>query len=87
MDKNLLNGSVLGKGESTIDRFVHTRPEHIIDRSNGDIACNTYKLYKEDTKLLTDLGVCILLLLAVKKLNHALFLFVYIGFGCFVMTL
>ncbi|XP_054264181.1 myrosinase 1-like isoform X2 [Macrosteles quadrilineatus] len=46
-----------GKGESTIDRFVHTRPEHIIDRSNGDIACNTYKLFKEDTLLLKDLGV------------------------------
>ncbi|XP_046664959.1 myrosinase 1-like isoform X1 [Homalodisca vitripennis] len=46
-----------GKGESTIDRFVHTRPEHIIDRSNGDVSCNTYKLFKEDTKLLVDLGV------------------------------
>lgn len=69
---------VLGKGESTIDRFVHTRPEHIIDRSNGDIACNTYKLYKEDTKLLTDLGVCILLLLALLRnyemLSFCLFL-------------
>ncbi|XP_049368805.1 furcatin hydrolase-like [Solanum verrucosum] len=40
-----------GKGPSIVDTFVHTHPEKILDRSNGDIALDFYHRYKEDVKL------------------------------------
>lgn len=66
---------VVGKGESTFDRFVHTRSEHIVDRSTGDVACNTYNLFREDTALLADLGVNNLLLQFLKASLYTGFIF------------
>ncbi|KAF6205529.1 hypothetical protein GE061_019702 [Apolygus lucorum] len=45
-----------GKGENIWDQMVHTNPGFIADRSNGDTACNSYNLYKDDIKLIKDLG-------------------------------
>ncbi|XP_063369931.1 myrosinase 1-like [Cydia amplana] len=45
------------KGESIWDRFVHSRPEAISDRSTGDVACDSYNLWREDIQLLEDLNV------------------------------
>jgi beta-glucosidase len=45
-----------GKGESIWDRFSH-EPGKIKNNENGDIACDHYHLYKEDIKLLKQLGV------------------------------
>lgn len=45
-----------GKGESVWDRFTHT-PGNIKNNDTGDIACDHYHLYKEDVKLLKELGV------------------------------
>lgn len=51
----------VGKGESTQDRFLKTRAlDTVVDKSSGDVACDSYRLYKEDTKLLTYLGVSML---------------------------
>ncbi|KAI5640130.1 glycosyl hydrolase family 1 domain-containing protein [Phthorimaea operculella] len=46
-----------GKGWSTWDYLVRTNQEHIIDRTNGDIAANSYYLYKRDVEMLKELGV------------------------------
>ncbi|KAH6763675.1 hypothetical protein C2S51_014924 [Perilla frutescens var. frutescens] len=46
-----------GKGQSLWDNFTHTFPEKIKDHSNGDIAIDSYHLYKEDVKIARDLGL------------------------------
>ncbi|ESO98171.1 hypothetical protein LOTGIDRAFT_174304 [Lottia gigantea] len=45
-----------GKGLSIWDVFSHEQG-HIVDNSTGDIACDSYHRYKEDVKLLKELGV------------------------------
>ncbi|XP_063542754.1 myrosinase 1-like [Cydia strobilella] len=45
------------KGVSIWDHFVHTKPEAIGDRSNGDVACDSYHKWREDIQLLEDLNV------------------------------
>ncbi|KAM3967155.1 LOW QUALITY PROTEIN: myrosinase 1 [Aphomia sociella] len=46
-----------GKGESMWDKYLHDHPEYTPDRSNGDIAADSYHKYVEDVKLIKDLGV------------------------------
>ncbi|XP_044746138.1 myrosinase 1-like [Coccinella septempunctata] len=46
-----------GKGQSIWDHYLHKYPYLVKDKSNGDIACDSYHKYKEDVKLLKDLGV------------------------------
>ncbi|CAH2059641.1 unnamed protein product, partial [Iphiclides podalirius] len=49
--------NVDGKGWSMWDHLVRTAPDHIRDNSNGDIAANSYYLYKRDVEMLKELGV------------------------------
>ncbi|XP_067010249.2 myrosinase 1 [Anabrus simplex] len=46
-----------GKGEGIWDRMFHEHPEFSRDGQNGDVADDSYHLYKEDVKLLKELGV------------------------------
>ncbi|XP_066994441.2 myrosinase 1 [Anabrus simplex] len=46
-----------GKGESIWDHTMHTQPNFTADGQNGDVACDSYHLYKEDVRLLKEMGV------------------------------
>ncbi len=45
-----------GKGESIWDRFSHS-PGNILDGTTGDIACDHYRRFPEDIKLMQELGI------------------------------
>lgn len=45
-----------GRSWSIWDAFAHT-PERTHNQENGDIACDHYNRYKEDVKLMADLGL------------------------------
>ncbi|XP_052750146.1 myrosinase 1-like [Galleria mellonella] len=49
--------NVSGKGESIWDRYTHQYPERVFDHKNGDVSDDSYHRYKEDVKLLKELGV------------------------------
>ncbi|CDP07696.1 unnamed protein product [Coffea canephora] len=46
-----------GKGPSVWDNFTHTHPEKIWDHSNGDVAIDFYHRYKEDIRLVKNMGM------------------------------
>ena len=46
-----------GRGQTNWDIFSHTPGKVINGGSTGDVACDSYHLYAEDTKLLKNLGV------------------------------
>lgn len=48
-----------GKGLNVWDQFTHNHPELISDRSNGDIAADSYHKFDEDIKLVKGMGVII----------------------------
>ena len=45
-----------GKGPNIWDEFTH-QPGKISDNSTGDTACDHYHLYKQDVKLMAELGL------------------------------
>ena len=48
---------ISGKGVNIWDTLTHERSHLVVDRSNGDVADDSYHLYMEDVKLLKDMGV------------------------------
>ncbi|RVE43159.1 hypothetical protein evm_012190 [Chilo suppressalis] len=49
--------NVSGKGENIWDRYTHTRPERIFDHGTGDVAADSYHQFRQDVRLLKELGV------------------------------
>lgn len=49
--------NVDGKGPSIWDTYTHQHPERIKEGSNGDVATDAYRLYKEDIKTMKEIGV------------------------------
>ena len=45
-----------GKGESIWDRFSHT-PGKVINGDTGDVACDHYHRYKQDIKMMKEMGL------------------------------
>ena len=45
-----------GKGESIWDRFSHT-PGKVLNNDTGDVACDHYHRYKEDIRLMQQMGL------------------------------
>src|SRR4030095_11090247 len=45
-----------GAGPSIWQRFCHT-PNLVLDGDNGDVACDHYRRYLDDVKLMRDLGL------------------------------
>ncbi|XP_045494355.1 myrosinase 1-like [Colias croceus] len=46
-----------GKGESMWDTYIHKHPEFTLDKSNGDVAADSYHKYKKDIIMVESLGV------------------------------
>ncbi|TVU20825.1 hypothetical protein EJB05_30422, partial [Eragrostis curvula] len=46
-----------GKGPSIWDTFTHQHPDKIADQSNGDLAVDSYHLYKEDARIMKHMGM------------------------------
>ncbi|KAF7011815.1 hypothetical protein CFC21_026082 [Triticum aestivum] len=46
-----------GRGSSIWDNFTHQHPDKIADGSDGDVAVDSYHLYKEDVRLMKDMGM------------------------------
>ena len=48
-----------GRGETIWDRFSHT-PGKVYENHNGDVACDHYHRYREDIRLMKDIGLIFL---------------------------
>ncbi|KAJ8917370.1 hypothetical protein NQ315_002394 [Exocentrus adspersus] len=49
--------NVNGNGENIWDYFTKTKPEKFHNSSNGDVACDSINKFREDVKLVKNLGV------------------------------
>lgn len=48
--------NISDKGENVWDHFTHRVDSIVHNKSTGDVACNSYNLYKEDVKIIKNIG-------------------------------
>lgn len=46
-----------GKSPSIWDTLTHRNPASVADRSNGDVAADSYHMFQKDVDALSDIGV------------------------------
>lgn len=68
------SSTIIGKGENIWDHLVHTKPEAVFNKDNGDVASDSYHKFREDVALIKELGVSIL---------HSIFINICKGFDKF----
>lgn len=56
-----------GRGPSIWDTSLHTFPETVKDRTNGDVACDSYHKYADDVEALREVGVRVFSLNFIKS--------------------
>ncbi|XP_022818654.1 myrosinase 1-like [Spodoptera litura] len=49
--------NVSDKSLSIWDKLLHDRPELVVDHTNGDVACDSYHLWRRDIEMLQELGL------------------------------
>ncbi|KAJ8710543.1 hypothetical protein PYW08_009058 [Mythimna loreyi] len=49
--------NVSDKGLSMWDKILHDRPELVANRNNGDVACDSYHLWRRDIEMCEELGL------------------------------
>ncbi|KAL7089544.1 hypothetical protein ACP275_13G191300 [Erythranthe tilingii] len=59
-----------GKATSMWDHFTHTYPDKIQDGTNGDVAVDSYHLYKEDVQILKNMGFFFFLIDKMRNFNR-----------------
>ncbi|XP_041969135.1 myrosinase 1-like, partial [Aricia agestis] len=49
--------NISGRASSIWDEFVHSRPQATADHSTGDVACDSFHLWRRDIDMVAELGV------------------------------
>lgn len=58
-----------GKGPSIWDNLTHSKPDAIIDNSNGDVGADSYHKFPADIKAMKEVGVSVEIFVIIFSFN------------------